>query len=165
MLFKKGCNFLLGRTICRLYLILLWCNVISQMYKNRFKGVGSFEDDLYSCMSKDSSQSLTKLPWMLVDWYFSEHGLFYHVRWYRLVCLIHNTVYDVRQISWFSTTIYVALMEIFKGFICLLFSTAESPLAVLYQSPCCSHWHHLHHQHHCGQMLMKYKFWSEELQL
>ena len=30
------------------------------MYKDRFKGVGSFEDDLYTGMPKDSSKFLTE---------------------------------------------------------------------------------------------------------
>ena len=54
-LFEKGCNFILGRTICRLCFALVVMEFYLWVHKCRFKDVGSFEDDLYTGMSKDSS--------------------------------------------------------------------------------------------------------------
>ena len=60
LLCKKGYNFLLGRTICRLCFILVVIKFIFRVHNYRFKVVGTFEDNLYTSMLKDSSKFLTE---------------------------------------------------------------------------------------------------------
>ena len=62
-------------------------------------------------------------------------------------------------VSWDSHFPFFFLSSFFS------FKHTWKPSAVLYQSPCCSHWHclcclhwlqHLHHLCHCGQMLTSF---------
>ena len=49
----------LAMTVCRLCFVLAVMDFMFRVQKDRLKGVGSFEDDMYTGMPKGSSKFLT----------------------------------------------------------------------------------------------------------